>query len=106
MRRQEDVAALRARRRAADMKHSLLVGLALRAAARVHFLHVPKSGGTFLHHVIRQAVDAQEGCDIHANTHVKLARDVKRVIQRRFNLSVPRARVSKTAPMLRERSER
>ena len=58
------------------MKHSLLVGLALRAAARVHFLHVPKSGGTFLHHVIRQAVDAQEGCDIHANTHVKLARDV------------------------------
>ena len=76
MRRQEDVAALRARRRAADMKHSLLVGLALRAAARVHFLHVPKSGGTFLHHVIRQAVDAQEGCDIHANTHVKLARDV------------------------------
>ena len=30
----------------------------------------------------------------------------KRVIQRRFNVSVPRARVSKTAPTLRERSER
>ena len=29
-----------------------------------------------------------------------------RVIQRRFNVSVPRARVSETAPMLRERSER
>ena len=29
-----------------------------------------------------------------------------RVIQRRFNLSVPRARVPETAPMLRERSER
>ena len=28
------------------------------------------------------------------------------VIQRRFNVSVPRARVSKTAPTLRERSER
>jgi hypothetical protein len=30
----------------------------------------------------------------------------KRVIQRRFNVSVPRARVSETAPTLRERSER
>ena len=30
----------------------------------------------------------------------------KRVIQRRFNVSVPRARVSETAPALRERSER
>jgi predicted nucleic acid-binding Zn ribbon protein len=30
----------------------------------------------------------------------------KRVIQRRFNLSVPRARVPETAPKLRERSER
>jgi len=30
----------------------------------------------------------------------------KRVIQRRFNVSVPRARVSKTTPTLRERSER
>ena len=30
----------------------------------------------------------------------------KRVIQRRFNVSVPRARVSKTAPTRRERSER
>ena len=30
----------------------------------------------------------------------------KRVIQRRFNMSVPRARVSETAPTLRERSER
>ena len=30
----------------------------------------------------------------------------KRVIQRRFNVSVPRACVSKTAPTLRERSER
>jgi hypothetical protein len=29
-----------------------------------------------------------------------------RVIQRRFNVSVPRARVSETAPTLRERSER
>ena len=29
----------------------------------------------------------------------------KRVIQRRFNVSVPRARVSETAPTLRERSE-
>ena len=30
----------------------------------------------------------------------------KRVIQRRFNVSVPRARVSEPAPTLRERSER
>ena len=30
----------------------------------------------------------------------------KRVIQCRFNVSVPRARVSKPAPTLRERSER
>ena len=30
----------------------------------------------------------------------------KRVIQRRFNVSVPRARVPETAPTLRERSER
>ena len=30
----------------------------------------------------------------------------KRVIQRRFNVNVPRARVSETAPTLRERSER
>ena len=30
----------------------------------------------------------------------------KRVIQRRFNVSVPRARVSQIAPTLRERSER
>ena len=30
----------------------------------------------------------------------------KRVIKRRFNVSVPRARVSETAPTLRERSER
>ena len=30
----------------------------------------------------------------------------KRVIQRRFNVSVPRACVSETAPTLRERSER
>ena len=30
----------------------------------------------------------------------------KRVIQRSFNVSVPRARVSETAPTLRERSER
>ena len=30
----------------------------------------------------------------------------KRGIQRRFNVSVPRARVSETAPTLRERSER
>jgi predicted RNA methylase len=29
-----------------------------------------------------------------------------RVIQRRFNVSVPRARVSETAPTLRDRSER
>ena len=34
------------------------------------------------------------------------AQGSKRVIQRRFNVSVPRARVSETAPMLRERSER
>jgi hypothetical protein len=31
---------------------------------------------------------------------------MKRVIQRRFNVSVPRARVSETASTLRERSER
>ena len=30
----------------------------------------------------------------------------KRVIQRRFNVSVPRARISERAPTLRERSER
>ena len=30
----------------------------------------------------------------------------ERVIQRRFNVSVPRARVSETAPTLRYRSER
>ena len=34
------------------------------------------------------------------------AQGSKRVIQRRFNVSVPRARVSETAPTLRERSER
>ena len=34
------------------------------------------------------------------------SRGGKRVIQRRFNVSVPRARVSETAPTLRERSER
>ena len=34
------------------------------------------------------------------------AQGSKRVIQRRFNVSVPRARVSETVPTLRERSER
>ena len=34
------------------------------------------------------------------------AQGSKRVIQRRFNVSVPRARVSEPAPTLRERSER
>ena len=37
---------------------------------------------------------------------VGAAQGGKRVIQRRFNVSVPRARVSETAPALRERSER
>ena len=35
-----------------------------------------------------------------------LAQGRKRVIQRLFNVSVPRARVSETVPTLRERSER
>ena len=34
------------------------------------------------------------------------AQGSKRVIRRRFNVSVPRARVLETAPTLRERSER
>ena len=37
---------------------------------------------------------------------IRASQGSKRVIQRRFNVSVPRARVSETAPTLRERSER
>ena len=41
-----------------------------------------------------------------ANPNAGFLQGSKRVIQRRFNVSVPRARVSETAPALRERSER
>ena len=37
---------------------------------------------------------------------IRASQGSTRVIQRRFNVSVPRARVSETAPTLRERSER
>ena len=56
----------------------------------------------------RCASDAGMGSpSIHkANNRRGIAQGRKRVIQRRFNVSVPRARVSETAPTLRERSER
>ena len=62
-------------------------------------------------------VDVYDGCvaeytgkDVNRDVFLAVltgdARGRKRVIQRRFNVSVPRARVSETAPTLRERSER
>ena len=41
-----------------------------------------------------------------ASRRLRAHQGSKRVIRRRFNVSVPRARVSETAPTLRERSER
>ena len=60
------------------------------------------------HHAVtgaRKDVDRviDDVAEIHRHRHY---RGRTRVIQRRFNVSVPRARVSETAPTLRERSER
>ena len=64
--------------------------------------------GKFLALYSPESVAAVDGCGAAPCVAVVAAGHPgrKRVIQRRFNVSVPRARVLETAPTLRERSER
>ena len=42
-------------------------------STQLEFLHVPKTGGTFLNTIIKEAVAGQPTCEIHGNNHQKYA---------------------------------